>query len=281
MTIPLANAVAALQKTFPCLSRRQSRQFQNLSSKISARLFETRALRKPGKSLHRESSFQMEEQPEHSSTSGIDPDTTSQVGPTHETKAKSEHHKKVGKYLDFDVMMDCFAQTIQVVETQQLYAFLRWYRTYSKWYSTVHKDEGTMEGHQPGEVKPWVLERLMGYFTGVKMTVVFYQLYQQAIRYSSAEDQTGTFDPMVFGQSVIDIGLDLGRLVGAYKILQILMKKKHEPPPAPTGPRMTGKQRTSSGKKRKATVGRMRKTTTSPSGRKTESESEAALATTI
>merc|ERR1712224_99881 len=46
VTIPIANAVDALRKALPCLSRRQVRQFQNLSSKSSAKLFEAHAMRK-------------------------------------------------------------------------------------------------------------------------------------------------------------------------------------------------------------------------------------------
>merc|ERR1719345_399839 len=46
VTIPVAKAVAALQKALPTVSRRQARQFQVASARTSARLFEERTVLK-------------------------------------------------------------------------------------------------------------------------------------------------------------------------------------------------------------------------------------------
>jgi hypothetical protein len=288
VTIPVPNAVAALQKTLPCLSRRQARQFQNMSSKISSKLFESRAFLKHHKSIGTDIQKEMSNQEfrgfNKEPTVDLEPSPTPTFerddpgSPTsNDSSRKSDHHKKVGKYLDFDVMVDCFAQTVQVIETQQLYAFLRWYRTFSKIHGEKNDDLDHC-GCQVGEVKPWVLERLVGYFTGVKTSAIFYQLYQKAIRYTSPEDQVGTFDPMIFAQSLINVGLDFGRLVGAYKIMHIMLTKKQSRASSPSGPRMTKRRTSSSKKSRKITPRKtVRKTgrgSSSPSGRKTDSEGE-------
>lgn len=229
VTIPVTNATEALRKAVPVVTKRQLKQFQNQSLKISAKLFEIRTVQKK--------KFEMK-----SDLSGSESASKSEGGKSTSIARKS------GKMLDFDVVLDCFTQTIQVVETQQIYSFMRWYGNYAK-------EHGLKEGeHDIGcradEVKPWVLEKVLSHLTGVRMGTVFYQLYQQAVRYTSPEDQLGTFDPMIFAQSLLNIGLDLSRLVAAYKILMVWNESKRRAKAGSGSPsaRMT-KRRTSMGRK--------------------------------